>query len=48
MYWAKLLTKLPMNDRCAQEGMRWKNIICCMSVFLTYIVWFQLTHLHGS
>ena len=35
-----------MRARCAQEGTCRKNIICCMRIFCTYIVWCQLTHLH--
>ena len=30
-----------------QEGTRQKNILCRARIFFTYIVWCQLTHLHG-
>ena len=45
--WAKLVNEILMHSRRGQEGMRRTYIIYCMHVFLTCIVWFQLTHFHG-
>ena len=45
--WEKLVNKLPMHVRHAQEVTLRTSILCHTRVFCTYIVWFQLTHLHG-
>ena len=47
MCWSKLVNKLPMHARRAQEGMCRENVICCSHIFCTYIVWCQLPHLNG-
>ena len=45
--WSKLPNELPMQDQRSQERKLQTNILCCMRVFCTYIVWCQITHLHG-
>ena len=45
--WEKLINEIPMHAQSAQEGMRQTNILFRAHVFFTYIVWFQLRHLHG-
>ena len=46
MCWGELFNLLPMNNQCAQKGTLWTNALYRTCVFRTYIVWFQLTHLH--
>ena len=45
--WEKLVKKLRMHARGVQEGTHKKNVQCSMCAFRTYIVWCQMTHLHG-
>ena len=44
--WERIFNEPPMYAQWVQAGMLQTNIICCMRVFFTYIVWCQLTHLN--
>ena len=46
VYYLKSINGLLMHARCAQYGTCWRNNLCRMCVFCTYIFWCQLTHLH--
>ena len=47
MYSMKLANKILIHTLRVQEGMLQTNILCRMRVFCTYIVWYQMTQLHG-
>ena len=47
MYSVKLSNKILIHTLRVQEGMLQTSILCRMRVFCTYIVWYQLTQLHG-
>ena len=44
--WEKIVHEIPMHARHVKEGTHQINILCRMSIFCPYIIWYKLTHSH--